>query len=90
MNSIPDIPIRLAARLAARLIDTPLLTISGFVLGKAIGFGFDWLALAAWVWIILTIRSSPLKQGKHDILAGGTRVVRSRINPAGNASNEVR
>ncbi|AUX34533.1 MULTISPECIES: RDD family protein [Sorangium] len=34
------------------------------------------LALAAWTWIALTIRSSPLRQGKHDLLAGGTRVVR--------------
>ncbi|WP_437949867.1 RDD family protein [Sorangium sp. So ce296] len=36
------------------------------------------LALAAWVWIDMTIRSSPLRQGKHDLLAGGTRVVRVR------------
>lgn len=36
-------------------------------------------ALAAWVVIILSIRSSPLRQGKHDLLAGGTRVVRARV-----------
>jgi uncharacterized RDD family membrane protein YckC len=36
------------------------------------------LALAAWTVIALTIRSSPLRQGKHDLLAGGTRVIRVR------------
>ena len=35
------------------------------------------LAIAAWIWIALSVRSSPLRQGKHDLLAGGTRVVRS-------------
>ena len=29
----------------------------------------------AWVWIAMRIRSSPLRQGPHDLLAGGTRVV---------------
>ncbi|PCC72605.1 Uncharacterized membrane protein YckC, RDD family [Nannocystis exedens] len=33
------------------------------------------LALAAWVVIARTIRSSPLRQGNHDAFAGGTRVV---------------
>ncbi|HEX8537960.1 MAG TPA: RDD family protein, partial [Cystobacter sp.] len=37
------------------------------------------LALAAWTVIALTIRSSPLRQGKHDLLAGGTRVIRVRV-----------
>jgi len=34
------------------------------------------LAIAIWVWFSMTIRSNPLRQGKHDLLAGGTRVVR--------------
>ncbi|NOT25908.1 MAG: RDD family protein [Acidobacteria bacterium] len=45
------------------------------VLG-AIPFAGPFLALGAWIWIATTIRSSPLRQGKHDLLAGGTRVVR--------------
>ncbi len=45
------------------------------VLG-AIPFIGPVLALAAWIWIFLSIRSNPLRQGKHDMLAGGTRVVR--------------
>ena len=45
------------------------------VLG-AIPFIGPLLALVAWVWIILTARWSVLRQGKHDLLAGGTRVVR--------------
>ncbi len=47
------------------------------VLG-AIPFAGPILAVAAWAWIIVTIRSSPLRQGRHDVLAGGTRVVRHR------------
>jgi len=46
------------------------------VLG-AIPFAGPVLALAAWIWIIITIRASPSGQGKHDTLAGGTRVVRA-------------
>jgi uncharacterized RDD family membrane protein YckC len=45
------------------------------VLG-AIPFVGPFLALGAWIWIAVTIRSSPLRQGKHDLLAGGTRVIR--------------
>ena len=45
------------------------------VLG-AVPFAGPFLALGAWIWITLTIRSSPLRQGKHDLLAGGTRVIR--------------
>lgn len=43
----------------------------------AIPFVGPLLALGAWVWIIVTARSSALRQGKHDIIAGGTRVVRA-------------
>jgi len=49
-----------------------------FTVVGAIPFVGPLLALGAWVWIAATIRSSPLRQGKHDLLAGGTRVVRSR------------
>ena len=35
------------------------------------------LALAAWAWITLSIRASPLRQGRHDQIAGGTRVIRA-------------
>jgi uncharacterized RDD family membrane protein YckC len=46
-----------------------------FTIFGAIPFIGPLLALGAWIWIIVTIRSSPLRQGKHDMLAGGTRVV---------------
>lgn len=42
----------------------------------AVPFAGPLLALAAWIWIAVTIRASPLRQGPHDRLAGGTRVVR--------------
>lgn len=45
------------------------------VLG-AVPFAGPLIALAAWIWIFLSVRSSALRQGKHDTLAGGTRVVR--------------
>lgn len=48
------------------------------VLG-AIPFIGPFLAFAAWTWILVTIRSNPLRQGKHDMLAG-TRVVRGRVD----------
>ena len=56
-----------------------------FILLGAIPFAGPLLAFTSWVWIVLTIRSSPLRQGKHDLLAGGTRVVsqpgsRSRLS----------
>jgi uncharacterized RDD family membrane protein YckC len=47
-----------------------------FTLLGAIPFIGPVLAIAAWVWILLTVRKSPLRQGKHDLLAGGTRVIR--------------
>jgi uncharacterized RDD family membrane protein YckC len=34
------------------------------------------LAMGSWGWIIWSIHESPTRQGKHDMLAGGTRVVR--------------
>jgi uncharacterized RDD family membrane protein YckC len=48
-----------------------------FILLGAIPFVGPLLALTSWVWILLTIRSSKLRQGKHDVLAGGTRVIRA-------------
>jgi uncharacterized RDD family membrane protein YckC len=45
------------------------------VLG-AIPFVGALLAVGAWIWISRSIRANPLRQGKHDRLAGGTRVVR--------------
>lgn len=51
-------------------------TREAFTVLGAIPYAGPLLALGAWVWIILTARSSALRQGKHDVLAGGTRVVR--------------
>jgi uncharacterized RDD family membrane protein YckC len=34
------------------------------------------LAVGAWIWISRSIRANPLRLGKHDQLAGGTRVLR--------------
>jgi len=48
-----------------------------FTLLGAIPFVGPLLALGAWIWIAVSIRASALRQGKHDMLAGGTRVVRS-------------
>lgn len=45
----------------------------------AIPFIGPLLAFAAWIWIGVSIRSNPLGQGKHDLLAGGTRVLRTRV-----------
>ena len=46
-----------------------------FILFGAVPFAGPFLALAAWTWIFVTMRSSSLRQGKHDQLAG-TLVVR--------------
>jgi uncharacterized RDD family membrane protein YckC len=35
------------------------------------------LALGAWIWIGHSIRQSDTRQGRHDVLAGGTRVLRA-------------
>ncbi|WP_224246104.1 hypothetical protein [Hyalangium gracile] len=32
-----------------------------------------------WIVISVTLRSIPLRQGKHDLIAGGSRVVRIRV-----------
>lgn len=53
-----------------------------FTLFGAIPFVGPLLALGAWVWITLSVRGSPLRQGKHDQLAGGTRVIVSRRSSA--------
>jgi uncharacterized RDD family membrane protein YckC len=49
-----------------------------FTVIGAIPFVGPLLLIAAWIWIARTIRSNPSRQGKHDLLAGGTRVVRTR------------
>jgi uncharacterized RDD family membrane protein YckC len=48
-----------------------------FTLIGAIPFVGPILALAAWIWIARTIHTSPTRQGIHDQLAGGTRVIRA-------------
>jgi len=45
-----------------------------FMLLGAVPFAGPFLALAAWVWIVVAMRSSPMRQGVHDRWAG-TRVV---------------
>ena len=52
-----------------------------FILLGAIPFVGPLLALISWVWIVLTIRSSSLRQGKHDMLAGGTQIVSDTNTP---------
>jgi uncharacterized RDD family membrane protein YckC len=57
-----------------------------FVIVGAIPFVGPLLALAAWVSIVVTIRSSPIRQGKHDRLAGGTQVIRAQRRSSGQTS----
>lgn len=57
------------------------LTREAFTVLGAIPFAGPFLALAAWLWIIVTIRSNPLYRGIHDQLAG-TRVVRAVGHPS--------
>jgi uncharacterized RDD family membrane protein YckC len=47
-----------------------------FMLVGAVPFVGPLLSVACWTWLALSIRSHPLGQGRHDLLAGGTRVVR--------------
>jgi uncharacterized RDD family membrane protein YckC len=49
-----------------------------FTILGAVPFVGPLLAFAAWVWIGVSIRRNPLQQGKHDLIAGGTRVVSTR------------
>jgi uncharacterized RDD family membrane protein YckC len=134
-------PADLPIRIAARAVDVVVAAALNVGLGRAMGFGFDWvivgastilayfalsdalfgatlgklafglrvvgrngahpslkqaltreavtivgaipavgplLALASWIWIAKTIRSNPMRQGRHDVLASGTRVIRVR------------
>jgi uncharacterized RDD family membrane protein YckC len=50
-----------------------------FVLLGAVPFAGPFLALAAWIWMVVTIRSSPTRQGIHDHLAG-TQVTRREVS----------
>jgi uncharacterized RDD family membrane protein YckC len=49
-----------------------------FTLLGAVPFAGPVFALIAWVYIVVTSRSHPLGQGKHDMLAGGTRLISVR------------
>lgn len=49
-----------------------------FTVVGAVPFVGPLLAIGAWIWIARTIRANPLRQGGHDRLAGGTRVVLAR------------
>lgn len=53
-----------------------------FVIFGAIPFVGPLLALAAWIGLFITIRKSPLGQGWHDRLGGGTRVVAKTASTA--------
>jgi hypothetical protein len=48
-----------------------------FVVLGAVPFVGPVLALAAWITIAITVRRSPVGEGWHDRLAGGTRIVRA-------------
>lgn len=48
-----------------------------FMVAGAVPYVGPLLALALWIWILISIRSSPLGQGVHDRWAGGTRVLLS-------------
>jgi uncharacterized RDD family membrane protein YckC len=50
-------------------------TREAFTLLGAIPFAGPVLALIAWIVILVTANASPTGQGKHDELAGGTRVL---------------
>lgn len=52
-------------------------TREAFTVLGAIPFAGPLLAVPAWIVIAVTIHSSPQRQGKHDLLAGGTRVIRA-------------
>lgn len=44
----------------------------------AVPFVGPLIALVVWTRLARMIRSNPLRQGKHDLLAGGTRVIKAR------------
>ena len=46
-----------------------------FTLLGAVPYAGPLLALVAWIVIVVTVTRSPQRQGAHDTLAGGTRVV---------------
>ena len=46
-----------------------------FTLLGAVPYAGPLLALVAWIVIVVTVARSPQRQGAHDTLAGGTRVV---------------
>ena len=48
-----------------------------FILVGGVPVVGSWLALLVWILIAVTINKSPTKQGKHDELAGGTRVIKA-------------
>ena len=55
------------------------------VLG-AVPFVGPLLALAAWGWIVITIRSNSLRQGKHDLIAGTRVIARDSVGVAQRAA----
>jgi len=48
---------------------------NAFLLLNIVPFIGAFLVIVAYIFIAVTINSSPTKQGKHDELAGGTQVV---------------
>jgi uncharacterized RDD family membrane protein YckC len=70
--------LRVVGRDGARPSLKQALIRESFTVVGAIPFVGPPLLLAACIWIAKTIRSNPSRQGKHDLLAGGTRVVRAR------------
>jgi len=48
----------------------------GFTVAGAGPFVGPIVAAGLWIWVLVVIRHSPLRQGPHDAFAGGTRVVR--------------
>lgn len=55
------------------------LTREAFTVVGAVPYVGRLLAIGVWAWILLSVRSSTRGQGKHDLLAGGTQVVRRAI-----------
>jgi uncharacterized RDD family membrane protein YckC len=70
--------LRVVGRDGARPSLKQALIRESFTVIGAIPFVGPLLLLAAGIWIAMSIRSNPSRRGKHDLLAGGTRVVRAR------------